>query len=148
MLALKRKAARLDKTIQPIGLGEFWVVEQINDTQYILRLKDDLVQTGSEFNTDLIIPIHHRVMELFVYHYDASEILSTNPFTFRWYTDDGPNWRLMFAETNVSYTSFGISYQDEVNGGRDLNPGSYRFATNTTATHLVNVSVRLEVLKR
>jgi len=148
LLALKRKAARLDKTIQPIGLGEFWDSEQINDTQYILRLRNGIVQTGSEFNTDLKIPIHHRVMELFVYHYDASGVLNTNAFTFKWYTGDGPNWRLMFAETNVAYTSFGISYQDEVNGGRDLNPGSYRFATNTTNTHLVNVSVRLEVLKR
>ena len=148
MLALKKRAGSRDGTIQPKGIGEYWDVEQINETQYILRLRNDLVQTGAEFNTDLAIPIHHRVMELFVYHYDAAGALSTDAFTFRWYTDDGPNWRLMFRETDVAFSSFGVSYQDEVNGGRDLNPGSYRFATNTTAGHLVNVSVRLEVLKR
>ncbi len=147
MMALKAPR-KLPKTIQPIGVGEYWDVEQINDTQYILRLRDDLVQTGAEYNTDLAIPIHHRIMEISVYHYDSAEILNTDPLTFKWYVDDGPNWRLIYQEINVGYTQIGANFMDEVNGGRDMNPGSYRFTTDTTAGHLISVSIRLEVLKR
>ena len=145
MLANTKKRKAEDKTILPKGIFNEWNIEQINETQYFLRLKNGITQTGSEFSTDLIIPFHHKIMEVYAYHYTAAGALSTDNLTFKWYTGDGTNWRLMFAEEGVGYTSFGVSYQDEAEGGRLFNPCTYRFTTNTTNTDVIAVSMRLEV---
>ena len=148
MLTLKSvRKPETDKIRLPRGLEQYWNLEQINDVQYIIRLKDSIVQTGAEFNSDFLIPFHHRVMEMAVYHYTAAGALSTDTLTFKWYVRDGANWRIMWNKSAVTYSSFNVRYQDEVMGGTDLNPTTYRFTTNTTATDLIAVSVRLEVLK-
>ena len=137
------------RTLLPRGTLKDWSYEQINETEYVLRLRTPIAQTGSGFNSDYAIPLHHRVKELTAYHYDSTgSTLSTDLLTFKWYTQDGDNWRLRFNETNAPYTSFTISYLDEVNGGVDINPGTHRFYTDTTNTDKVAISMYIEVIHR
>ena len=125
-----------------------WSVEQINDTQYLLRLRTNLIQTGAEFSTDYIIPMHHRLLEMTYYHYlTGGATLASTAITFKWYVRDGNNFKIMWNKTSVSYPSANVRYQDEVNGGTDFGSTTYRFTTNGAVTDEIAVTMRIEVLK-
>jgi hypothetical protein len=146
-LNTKKKEKQPTLRLPKIDLN-LWDVEQINDTQYLLRLRANIVQTGSEFNTDYIIPMHHRLLEMAYYHYlTGGATLATSNMTFKWYVRDGGNYKIMWNKTNVGYSSANVRYQDEVNGGTDFGSTVYRFTTNGDATDELAVTMRLEVLK-
>jgi hypothetical protein len=128
----------------PNGITGQFTYEHLNGNEYILRLKSSIPQTGSAVTTILNFPFHGKLEELRFYHYDLGGVLSNDPLDLAIYSQDGPDWTINQKLDQSTASSGDVSYMDE--GGRTFNPTQFKVVSNTTAGHVIKISVRVEVL--
>lgn len=150
MLATRRAVSYINKKLEPVPLYPFGLSNSLGSQHlggnlWLISVTAGIAQTGASFSTDYAFLFPHRILELYVNHTTAAGADSTDALDFKYETHLGGVWVNAYETQSDPNSSIILSFLDE--GGRVFPVTVHRFTTNTTATNIIRISMKIEVLK-
>ena len=126
------------RVLWPGQVGDFNVIHVVDDIYELRYLQEPVVMTGANVTTVMRLPRPHRLLAAFFEHTTAAGAENNNANAVRFDYEEGSRWKQIYTDAAAVWADASLDIEKE------LGPTRYRLQCNTTNTHLIYVSLKVE----